>query len=75
MAEGKKPKKKKKPKQIHKLYEGGKLKNKTCPKCGAGFFLAAHKDRLTCGKCGYMEKTSSEKKEAPKKEDKPAEKK
>ena len=33
-----------------------KRKNKTCPKCGAGVFLAEHKDRLTCGKCGYMEK-------------------
>ena len=30
--------------------------NKTCPKCGAGVFLAKHKDRFTCGKCQYMEK-------------------
>lgn len=30
-------------------------KNKHCPKCGPGFFLAAHKDRLVCGKCGYVE--------------------
>ncbi|MBW2983326.1 30S ribosomal protein S27ae [Candidatus Woesearchaeota archaeon] len=33
-----------------------KRKNKSCPKCGAGVFLAKHKDRWTCGKCGYMEK-------------------
>ncbi len=33
-----------------------KRKNKFCPKCGKGVFLAEHKDRLTCGKCGYMEK-------------------
>lgn len=32
-----------------------KRKNKTCPKCGDGFFLAAHKGRATCGKCQYME--------------------
>lgn len=24
-----------------------------CPKCGPGTFLAQHKDRKTCGKCGY----------------------
>ena len=26
-----------------------------CPKCGEGIFLAEHKDRLSCGKCGYTE--------------------
>ncbi|MEM4598319.1 MAG: 30S ribosomal protein S27ae [Candidatus Diapherotrites archaeon] len=25
----------------------------SCPKCGPGVFLAEHKDRLTCGCCGY----------------------
>ena len=24
-----------------------------CPKCGQGVFLARHKDRQTCGSCGY----------------------
>lgn len=33
-----------------------KRKNKNCPKCGPGIFLAAHKNRVQCGKCGYMEK-------------------
>ncbi|MBN1793289.1 30S ribosomal protein S27ae [Candidatus Woesearchaeota archaeon] len=33
-----------------------KRKNKSCPKCGAGTTLANHKDRRTCGKCGYMER-------------------
>ncbi len=51
--------KKKRP-QIHDKYvvSGGNLtrKNKTCPKCGAAVFLANHKDRWICGKCGYMEK-------------------
>jgi small subunit ribosomal protein S27Ae len=33
-----------------------KRKNKSCPKCGQGFYMANHKTRRTCGKCGYMEK-------------------
>jgi ubiquitin-small subunit ribosomal protein S27Ae len=33
-----------------------KRKNKFCPKCGAGVFMANHKDRYSCGKCGYFEK-------------------
>ncbi|MCA9478717.1 MAG: 30S ribosomal protein S27ae [Simkania sp.] len=41
---------------INALYEGGKAKNKSCPKCGPGIFLADHKDRVSCGKCGYTEK-------------------
>lgn len=28
---------------------------RNCPKCGEGIFLAEHKDRLSCGKCGYTE--------------------
>ena len=28
-------------------------KNMACPKCGAGVFMAEHKDRISCGKCGY----------------------
>jgi len=55
----KKKKKNKKPMQVWKLYKasGNKVerKNKFCPKCGAGNFLAAHKDRETCGKCGYTD--------------------
>ena len=35
-------------------------KNKFCPKCGPGFFLANHKNRATCGKCGYVEFKKSE---------------
>ena len=29
--------------------------HKSCPKCGPGIFLADHKDRRSCGKCGYSE--------------------
>jgi small subunit ribosomal protein S27Ae len=28
---------------------------KDCPRCGKGTFMAAHKDRHTCGKCGFTE--------------------
>ncbi len=33
-----------------------KRKGKFCPKCGAGVFMAEHKDRYTCGKCSYTMK-------------------
>jgi len=62
-------KKKKKPQKavdIKSLYsiEGGVLKRKTefCPKCGPGVFLAKHKNRVSCGKCGYTEFIKAEKK-------------
>ena len=51
MADDKKkalPKKESKPKP----YKPGK----NCPRCGAGVKLADHKDRSSCGKCGYFEK-------------------
>ena len=42
-----------------KLYDvsGGSVKRKAgfCPKCGPGVFMAEHKDRVSCGKCGYTE--------------------
>ncbi|HDI73520.1 MAG TPA: 30S ribosomal protein S27ae [Candidatus Korarchaeota archaeon] len=46
-----------KPVQVWKYYsiEGDKLvrKKRFCPRCGS--FMAEHKDRYTCGKCGYTE--------------------
>ncbi len=50
--------KKGKQNQVWKLYEAKgelKRKNQTCPKCGPGYFMAKHKDRVNCGKCGYTE--------------------
>lgn len=50
--------KKTKAMQVWKLYEAKgslKRKNKSCPKCGPGVFLAEHKNRISCGKCGYAE--------------------
>ena len=42
-------------KDSYKL-EGGRLtKGRSCPKCGPGIFLAEHKERFHCGKCGYTE--------------------
>jgi small subunit ribosomal protein S27Ae len=31
----------------------------TCPKCGAGTFLAEHGNRRSCGRCGYSESKSA----------------
>lgn len=45
--------------QIWKKYklDGNKivLEGKFCPRCGPAIFLAQHKDRISCGKCGYAE--------------------
>ena len=49
---------------IYKFYkvQGDKLtRNKRdSPRCGKGIFMAEHKDRLTCGKCGFTEFTHKE---------------
>ena len=34
----------------------GYSSGKSCPKCGSGVRLAEHKDRRSCGKCGYFER-------------------
>jgi small subunit ribosomal protein S27Ae len=53
-----KTEKKKKPeKGVHALYkiEGEKVTRlrPTCERCGVGYFMANHKDRYTCGHCGF----------------------
>ena len=49
--------KKKEEKGIHTLYkiEDEKVTRlrPTCERCGAGYFMAKHKDRYTCGHCGF----------------------
>ncbi|MBL7050738.1 30S ribosomal protein S27ae [Candidatus Woesearchaeota archaeon] len=40
-----------------------------CPKCGPGYFMADHKNRITCGKCSYVEFKG---KEPEKQEEKPS---
>jgi len=59
--------------------EGDKIVRlrRACPKCGDGVFLAEHKDRLSCGNCGYTEfkgKKEQPVEQPPKPEEKPAEK-
>ena len=53
---------KKKSKGRWKLYQiaGNKIerKNKSCPKCGDGTFMAKHANRMTCGNCHYTEFSS-----------------
>ena len=48
---------KKKLKGRWNLYQksGDKLerKNRSCPKCGSGVFMARHSNRWTCGACKY----------------------
>jgi small subunit ribosomal protein S27Ae len=61
--EEKKPEKKAKPKapkrriQVHKLYKVDESSltrlRKECSRCGRGYFMAQHGNRLTCGHCGY----------------------
>ena len=54
----KKPTKRPKSKKSEAFkIEGGKLVRvkKICPKCGAGVYLAKHKNREACGKCGYTQ--------------------
>ena len=55
----KKQTKNKAPSKRYEKYEVAgdsvKRKSKFCIKCGPGHFMAEHKDRYTCGKCGYTE--------------------
>lgn len=44
--------------QVWKKYktEGNKIvRPPSCPRCGGGTFLAQHKNRVTCGRCGLSE--------------------
>ncbi len=42
--------------EVYKL-ENNKImrQRRNCPRCGPGVFLSEHDDRVTCGRCGYME--------------------
>lgn len=48
---------KKKQKGVFSLYkiENDKISRlrPTCERCGSGYFMANHKDRYTCGHCGF----------------------
>jgi small subunit ribosomal protein S27Ae len=49
--------KKKKQKGVNALYkiENDKVTRlrPTCERCGSGYFMANHKNRYTCGHCGF----------------------
>ena len=53
----KREKKKRQEKGVHAMYkiEGEKVSRTrpTCERCGPGYFMADHKDRYTCGHCGF----------------------
>jgi small subunit ribosomal protein S27Ae len=53
MADAKKPVKKATKTKAYK-------KGRSCVRCGSGTKLAEHKDRFSCGKCGYYEKRNKE---------------
>ncbi|MEM0286875.1 MAG: 30S ribosomal protein S27ae [Nitrososphaerota archaeon] len=41
---------------FYQIKEGRVVRLKReCPRCGRGVFMAQHKDRYHCGKCGYTE--------------------
>lgn len=45
-----------KKRDAYELKDGSITRKKpVCPKCGPGVFMATHKDRVSCGKCGYTE--------------------
>ncbi len=56
MADDKKKAAPAKPVKKEKVTKPYKAAKKHCPKCGTGTRLADHKDRSSCGKCGYFEK-------------------
>jgi len=61
----KKKVKNRRPSAVWKKYkiEGNLIKReKSCPKCGTGYFLADMKNRFYCGRCKYVEMKSLEKK-------------
>lgn len=41
--------------KLYARYKNGKSELTSCPKCGNGTFMAKHKNRNSCGKCGYTE--------------------
>lgn len=60
--EKKKNVKKKKGEYYELKEEKVERKKLFCPKCGAGVFMGTHKERSVCGKCGYTEWKTGDKK-------------
>ena len=63
---GKKPHKNKptsKKYSKYKIENNRVIRERSCPRCGAGVFLMKTSDRLYCGKCHYTEFLKQEKKQ------------
>jgi small subunit ribosomal protein S27Ae len=59
-------------KELYKVSEKGiERTKKICDRCGDGTFMAEHKDRLYCGKCGMTVWKKSDKPVATEKQEKP----
>lgn len=72
MGEGKKPHKNKPTGKKYSKYkiEGDKvIREKVCPRCGPGTFLAQGNNRLYCGKCHYTEFVTAKKEDKPEKKE------
>ncbi|MGA9151502.1 MAG: 30S ribosomal protein S27ae [Candidatus Nitrosopolaris sp.] len=49
--------------KFYKIQDNAVTRNKRdCPRCGKGVFMAEHRDRYSCGKCGFTEFTEHSKK-------------
>jgi ubiquitin-small subunit ribosomal protein S27Ae len=49
--------------RFYKIQDSAITRNKRdCPRCGKGVFMAEHRDRYSCGKCGFTEFTEHSKK-------------
>jgi small subunit ribosomal protein S27Ae len=46
-------------------------KNRFCPRCGEGVFMAEHSNRFSCGSCGYTEWKEGKDRIEPKPQPKP----
>ncbi|MEE8400696.1 MAG: 30S ribosomal protein S27ae [Candidatus Hydrothermarchaeaceae archaeon] len=61
--------------ELYEVSENTLLrKNKFCPRCGEGIFMAEHKNRFSCGSCGYTEwkEKSGAPEPGPKQKDEPS---
>ena len=42
--------------KLYNIKDGQVVRTRQhCPKCGLGIFMAVHKDRVSCGRCGHTE--------------------
>jgi small subunit ribosomal protein S27Ae len=50
----KEPKREKRVSSYYKIEDGKIVRLlPVCDRCGQGFYMASHKDRYSCGQCGF----------------------